>query len=60
VLSGRVSATSWSLVQRSPTVFGMWSKNFNNEAALACVGPLRQRERERRILVLYRKVLIIF
>jgi len=43
-----VSATSWSLVQRSPTDCGaslcVWSRNLVNEKALAHWGLLRQKQ----------------
>ena len=38
-----VSATSWSLVQRSPTDC-VWSRNLVNEETMACVGPRRQKK----------------
>jgi hypothetical protein len=45
----QVCATSWSLIQRSPTTCGVsncvWSRKLKNEAVLARVGLLSQRER---------------
>ena len=44
-----VSATSWSLVQSSPTdcdaSCSVWSTNLKNEEAMARVGPQRHREK---------------
>ena len=46
-----VSATSWSLVQRSPTdcdASFVWSRNLKNEEAMASVGPQAKGGRKKR------------
>jgi hypothetical protein len=46
-----VSATSWSLFQRSPTDCGasfVWSRNLENQEALAHWGAVAQKEEEER------------
>jgi hypothetical protein len=49
-----VSATSWSPVQRSPTICGsrcVWSRNLKNEEAMTRVGS--QRHSKKKIIFIY-------
>jgi hypothetical protein len=47
-----VSATGWSLVQRSPTDCGVWSRNLKNEAKTRKSVVNASKRRRRRWLVL--------